>query len=301
MTTRDPYAIKSRLSVFLTLATLACGSWCVTALAVPVPPLPSGGCRAATIQTGRGQRLTIDVDGVQRSYILDVPDNIRARTPVPLLFDFHGFGGSARHLWRVSAFRPLAAQDGFITVYPNGLPVHLLGYDARGWQMFTVDGNRDLAFTRELLDHIEARYCIDRARVYVTGFSNGGFFANVLGCTMARRFAAIAPVSGGRLTVPCDPPRAVPVLIHHGRLDTIVPVQRARATRDAWVKHDYCRTHTTGTCEWFEDCRDGAEVGYCEGNWRHQWPRGAAARIWKFFTAHPMPPASAPHTASRAK
>jgi polyhydroxybutyrate depolymerase len=263
-----------------------------TAGAADVAPQPSTGCSAATIETGRELHRTIDVNGVSRAYILDVPERIRAQHAAPLLLDFHGFGHSAAGVWQVSKFKELAARDGFITVYPDGLPVHLLGRDGAGWEIFSTDSNRDLAFVTRLLDQLERTYCIDRARIFSTGFSNGAFFSNILGCTMAERFAAIAPVSGGRLTVPCNPSRAIPVLIHHGRKDELVNVEQARQTRDAWIEKDGCHEHASDGCEWFRDCRDGVEVEYCEDDGDHHWPLPATERIWEFFKKHPMVPSS---------
>jgi polyhydroxybutyrate depolymerase len=250
---------------------------------------PSAGCAATAIETGRELHRTIDVDGVARAYILDVPESIQPKTPVPLLLDFHGFSHSAEGVWKVSKFRELATRDGFITVYPDGLPVHLLGRDGAGWEIFTTTANRDLAFTTRLLDHMERAYCIDRARIFATGFSNGAFFSNLLACTMSDRFAAIAPVSGGRITVPCEPPRGVPVLIHHGRHDELVDVQQARQTRDAWVEKNQCRERASNGCEWHRQCRDGGDVEYCENDDGHHWPEAATVRIWEFLRAHPMP------------
>ena len=254
------------------------------------PPRPSAGCGAAAIERGRQLHRTIDVDGVSRAYILDVPDGVAGDTPVPLLFDFHGFGHSAAGVWRVSRFKELAARDGFITVYPDGLPVKLLGRDGSGWEIFAVAGNRDLVFVTRLLDHLESAYCIDRARVFSTGFSNGAFLTNILGCAMADRFAAIAPVGGGRLTIHCTPPRPVPVLIHHGRKDERIAVAQARRVRDAWVAINGCGQVSRDTCEWHRGCRDGATVGYCEDDGTHTWPLPATERIWEFFKTHPMAP-----------
>jgi len=263
-------------------------------LAADVPPRPSAGCKAAKFDVGRELQRRIDVDGVTRNYILDVPERLVPERPVPLLFDFHGFGHSAAGVWKVSRFKDLAAHDDFITVYPDGLPVHLLDSDAPGWQIFSIDGNRDLALVRRLLDQLEHTYCVDEARVFATGFSNGAFFSNILGCVMADRFAAIAPVSGGRLTVPCTPPRAVPVLIHHGRRDERIDVSQAHAMRDAWIETDGCREHASDGCEWYRECRDGATVEYCEDDGPHTWPEAATARIWDFFTQHPLPSSPSP-------
>ncbi len=267
-----------------------------------VPPRPSRGCAVDSIERGHPLNGSIEVGGARRAYILDVPASVQAHVPAPLVLDFHGFGGSARDVWRASTFHESAARDGAITVYPDGLPVHLLGRDAPGWQITSVDGNRDLAFTTALLDRLERDYCIDEARVFATGFSNGGFFSHLLGCTMADRFAAVAPVGGGMLTA-CAPSRAVPVLIHHGRNDPIVPVEDARKARDTWLAIDQCRQpsqtppdrtappqdgHAAKECERHRGCRDGVEVIYCENDGTHHWPAAANERIWSFFRAHPM-------------
>jgi len=250
---------------------------------------PSPGCNNATIETGRQLQRTLDVDGTARAYILDVPEGIKSRDPVPLLFDFHGFGHSAAGVWTVSQFKDLATRARFITVYPDGLPVSLLGREAPGWQIFTTETNRDLLFTARLLDHLERAYCIDMNRVFATGFSNGAFFSNLLGCAMSDRFAAVAPVSGGRITVACTPRRGVPVLIQHGRQDPLIPIEQARQERDAWVQNNGCREHTSNGCELYRVCRDAAVVEYCEEDYDHHWPPQATARVWEFFQAHPMP------------
>jgi len=269
-----------------------------TSAAAPVPPRPSPGCAATTIETGRRLERTIEIDGTRR-YILDVPEGARPQEPVPLLFDFHGFGHSGGGVWNVSRFKDMATREPFITVYPDGSTVHLLGRDGAGWDVFTTDDNRDLRFVSGLLDQLERTYCIDLARVYATGFSNGAFLSYRLACTQANRFAAVAPVGGAEVSLPCAPPRAVPVLIYHARNDEMVAVERARAARDAWVTRNQCAgdrppverapsPSPSPSCERYTSCRDGADVEYCEGDFGHHWPVEATERIWAFFRAHPM-------------
>jgi polyhydroxybutyrate depolymerase len=260
--------------------------------AVEVPAQPSTGCKASSIERGRRIEKTVDVAGVKRAFILDVPDGVKPGEPVPLLFDFHGFRHSGAGVWNVSKFRDIAARDPFVTVYPEGLPVKLgikgSLWEGNGWEIGTIDGNRDLAFVKAMLDEIERRYCIDAARVFSTGFSNGGFFSSLLGCAMSDRFAAVAPVSGGPLNVRCAPPRGIPVLIHHGRLDDLISPSRAHQSRDDWVRINACHGATRNGCERNAECRDGAVVEYCEGDYAHTWPAEATQRIWDFFRAHPL-------------
>ncbi|HEY8514564.1 MAG TPA: PHB depolymerase family esterase [Candidatus Binatia bacterium] len=283
--------------------------------AARVAPRPSAGCARREITHGRRIEQTIEVDGLERSYVLDVPDSIRAGEPVPLLFDFHGIGHSGAGVWNVSGFKDLAEKERFITVYPDGDQVSFTRdgrtFSGRGWEIRTLAPNRDVAFTLAMLDRLEQDYCIDRARVFATGFSNGGFFSHVLACTHADRFAAVAPVSGGWLSWRCAPSRPVPVLIHHGRRDEIIDVAEARRAFAAWQTIDGCSgsaapddpatspaedgtSSANGTtCQRAERCRANVTVEYCEGDFAHRWPAPATERIWRFLAAHPLPAAEA--------
>lgn len=262
---------------------------------------PSTGCAQPQIATGRRIEQTITVGGVAREYILDVPETLKPGEPAALLFDFHGVGHSGAGVWDVSGFKDLAPRERFVTVYPTGLPVSFTRGDRTfggpGWEIRSLAPNRDVDFTLAVLDHLEKTYCIDRARVYSTGFSNGGFFSHVLACTHPERFAAIAPVSGGWLTSwSCKPSRPVPVLIQHGTRDEVIDVAEARRAFDAWLAIDGCTAPATGAtradgdlaCRSGSGCRDGAEVTLCEGDFAHRWPASATQRVWSFLEAHPL-------------
>ena len=62
------------------------------------------------------------------------------------------------------------------------------------------------------LDRMERASCIDSSPVYANGVSNGGGFTARLGCEMADRLAAIAPVAGGYDPLKrCKPARPLPL------------------------------------------------------------------------------------------
>lgn len=292
--------------------------------ATAVAARPSTGCGQRTIATGRRIEQTITVGGAERQYILDVPETLVPGEPASVLFDFHGVGHSGAGVWNVSGFRDLAPRERFITVYPTGLPVSFTRGDRTfagpGWEIRTLAPNRDVDFTLAVLDRLEGTYCLDRARVFSTGFSNGGFFSHVLACTHPERFAAIAPVSGGWLASwSCTPSRPVPVLIQHGRQDDVIDVAEARRAFDAWLAIAGCAApsaattsssaasaatasssaastatapSSTGsadvTCRTGSGCRDGAAVVSCEGDFAHRWPPSATQRVWEFLRAHPL-------------
>lgn len=256
---------------------------------------PSTGCRLrADPHEARGVEETLIVAGQKRAFLLDVPAAALRGTPVPLLLDFHGFQHSAAGVWRVSEFKELGAARGFITVYPQGLPVRLRGREGVGWDLAPPEHNGDVQFTIALIEHVAGRYCIDLDRVFATGFSNGAFLSHLLACALAGRIAGIAPVGGGTLEVPCAPAQPIPVIIHHGIRDDRVPVARARALRDQWRALNGCEAREVPLqdgCVAYRKCKPGGAVVYCESDLEHHWPPGAGKRIWEFFesAAGPVP------------
>jgi len=185
---------------------------------------------------------TITHDGIERSYILYVPANYTGKKPVPLLLNFHGYTSNATEQMFYGDFRPIAEEEGFLIVHPNGT----LDFSGNthfnvGWGGSTVD---DIGFTSALLDTIIAEYKIDKKRIYSTGMSNGGFMSYALACAMSDRIAAVASVTGsmnvGQNDL-CSPERNVPVLEIHGTNDLTVPYEGGgifQATEDVvdfWV------------------------------------------------------------------
>jgi polyhydroxybutyrate depolymerase len=162
--------------------------------------------------TNQAGQLT--VGGARRTYLLTTPAAHRA--PAPLVVDFHGYGEGAPTEALTTQFSPLAQADGFVVVYPNGRG------DPIAWDTSTRPGNPDLHFVTALLGRLESTQCIDEARVYATGLSQGAFMSSTVACAMSQRFAAVAPVSGVELSRPCHLSRPVPVLAFHGTADPIL-------------------------------------------------------------------------------
>ena len=83
---------------------------------------------------------------------------------------------------------------------------------------------------RLLLDHVGSRHRVDRRRIYLTGFSLGGYGAWDLANAYPHRFAAVAPIAGGpgygrarcRL-------KTVPLWAFHGTGDDVVPASESEA------------------------------------------------------------------------
>lgn len=167
---------------------------------------------------------SIDVDGINRTYIVYVPASYDSMTATPLMFNFHGFTQQASQHMATSAMRPVADTAGFILVYPQGsgffgIPHWNVGAWTNG---STAD---DLSFTGAMIDTLAANYNIDLNRVYSCGYSNGGYFSFELACQMSNRIAAIGSVGGKMSTETfnaCDPEHPTPVVTIHGTSDGTV-------------------------------------------------------------------------------
>jgi polyhydroxybutyrate depolymerase len=139
------------------------------------------------------------------------------------MLNFHGFTSSGDQQAEISQMSSVAAEQGFIVVYPDGVG------SPKGWtagdccDRAGANGVDDVALVTDLLDELERLLCIDTDRVYSTGLSNGGFLSYRLACELSDRIAGIAPVAGVLGIDECDPGRAVPVIHFHGTSDGIVP------------------------------------------------------------------------------
>lgn len=118
-----------------------------------------------------------------------------------------------------------AVERGFVAVFPQGTTPE------DGWRpYFNIETDDDegladdIGFTAAILDQLEDESCINPARVYATGWSNGGLFASTLACKMQGRIAAVAAVSGVFLHEDC-PDQPMPIMVLHGTADSYVPYQ----------------------------------------------------------------------------
>jgi polyhydroxybutyrate depolymerase len=251
-----------------------------------VAAAPSGGCRRGDLPVLVGAARELTVDGATRRYLIDAAAGA-ADAPRPLVLAFHGFRHSAAGLRAGLGFVEHAAAGELIAIHADGRDdVQLLDTVGRGWDI-APDDTRDTAFVTAILDAVEQERCVDRRRIYATGFSNGGFFSNLLGCRLADRLAAVAAVSGARPLDACRPAAPIPILFFHGTADPIVPPRLTVGAAAWWRRANRCGEgdEASDGCQAARDC--AADVVVCTGPQAHTWPSGATDRIWEFFRRHP--------------
>lgn len=237
----------------------------ITASAAEPKARPSNG-KGGTAGTFPDE--TMEIAGVKREYRLVVPKSVDNRKPVPILFAFHGFLIDSKDLMpKYSQLDQLAEKERFVLVYPNAVD--------KAWRIVPFLAKDDFAFFDKLLAHLCGRYNIDRNRVYLTGMSNGAFFAHLLASQRSDVVAAIACHSGGLGVLARRPPQVkhkYGVMIIHGEKDSIVNVDEGRKSRDQYQS-------------W------GFPTEYLEvAGLNHLWAVNADVntRLWKFLKEHPL-------------
>jgi len=146
-----------------------------------------------------------------------VPPSYDGTTPFALVFGFHSLTVDYHVVAAMSGFPEMQRTRHFISVEPSGL-ISTAPY----WNGAPVVDNYDLTFVGDLLDHLEATLCIDTARVFAVGMSNGAQMSSMLACRLGGRIDAIAPISGVEFNEPCETP-PTPVIAFHGTADPYVP------------------------------------------------------------------------------
>src|SRR2546425_1084654 len=141
------------------------------------------------------------VNGVVREGLIYVPAQARTNA-TPVVFAFHGHGGSMRNAARSFGYHALWPEA--IVVYLQGLntPGRLTDPDGKkpGWQSGIGDqGDRDLEFFDTVLASLQREARVDDERIYATGHSNGGSFTYLLWAARGERFAAFARPAPQRL------------------------------------------------------------------------------------------------------
>ncbi|HVU02908.1 MAG TPA: Ricin and poly(3-hydroxybutyrate) depolymerase fusion [Polyangiaceae bacterium] len=237
---------------------------------------------------------SLDVNGTERTYTVEIPDGYDPNTPHVLVLAWHGFMVTADqvaspitvgNLGRFFVLQP-RSEGRAIFVAPQGLETALLGTTGPGWD--NANG-RDVAFARALVDSLRGSYCIDDGRIFSVGVSMGGYLSNQLGCEMGDVFRAVASIIGGGPLetggAHCTNPMAA--WITHGNQDPVNPFLAGQLSRDHWASVNHCGATTTPVgpagCVAYDGCDPGYPVHWCEFDGGHLIPDFAPEGIWNFF------------------
>ncbi|MEO8906333.1 MAG: alpha/beta hydrolase-fold protein [Polyangiaceae bacterium] len=253
----------------------------------------SGGCDIPKkLQNGT---INITSGGASRKYILRVPDSYDISHPYRLVFAFAESGSSAMSVVSRNYFT-LATLDSKNTIFvapdaANG---------AGSWSKADVD------LTDAILTEVEAGLCIDKSRIFATGFSFGGAMSLALACTRADVFRGVAFFSGADLTGSCPATLTKPIAYYASQASqdsTGTPMPSSGKVKQAeFAAVNGCTPEPNAltfpasgqahTCTDYKGCSAGHPTKYCVFDGQHGWePKDPgqttswdAAEAWKFIT-----------------
>jgi poly(3-hydroxybutyrate) depolymerase len=255
----------------------------------------SAGCdKTKTLVNGT---LSLQSGGKTRKYILNVPASYDKTQAYRLVFAFAESGSSAQSVATRNYFT-MATYDTKTTIFAapdaeNG---------AGSW------ANTDVAFTDAILAQLEGDLCIDKTRIFATGFSFGAGMSMALACTRADVFRAVAFFSGADLTGSCPTTLTKPIAYYasqasqdgNGMSPTNPMTGEMKQAQFAAVNGCTAEPAATTfpaagkahTCTIYKNCSAGHPTVYCTFNGPHGWePKDPgqstswdAPEAWKFIT-----------------
>ena len=204
--------------------------------------------------------ISLEHEGVSRSYLLYVPDNISLDDENDLVIGLHGYTGTASGFEKetTGGFNITADKYGFIVIYPQGafFNANLFRHsfisswnDLVGSKNATVEGeicsieaeiapkypecknsprcswtscSDDIGFIKKIIDKIKKDNNI--RNIYLLGMSNGGMMAQAMACKYPELFKAVVNIVGMQHKGgSCVPDKPVNFIIYAGMKDIVVP------------------------------------------------------------------------------
>ena len=146
------------------------------------------------------------IDGSGQPMQLLLPDHWDAKTQLPLVIALHGY---------------MADYTQDVIRVKSDVSHFELDVNGRGSPFYRLMGEVELF---EALDFVNANYPIDQDRVYLYGWSMGGWGCNLMATRHTDRFAGIVSVSGWAFGLPIENMLTMPSQFYHGMADWIIPI-----------------------------------------------------------------------------
>lgn len=163
-------------------------------------------------------KLSIQINGTGREYILDIPADYDPSHPYRLIFSWHQAYGSSNG--NANGQYPANNGPNFDAAHYAFFGLHREATEAndpvifvapQGIGNFPWDYNRDVALFDEVLELVSANLCIDESRVFTTGFSFGAMMSHALSIGRASKLrgaVTMAPANYN-FTQPTNEPESI--------------------------------------------------------------------------------------------
>jgi polyhydroxybutyrate depolymerase len=170
---------------------------------------------------------TMVFGGLTRSYRVYQSPNYNTSVPASLLIALHGLGDNMTNFSGIG-FNYIADTANIICIFPQAVSDPYAGTawnsGAGEYGYYPNSSVDDIGFINALIDTSKAHYSIDASRVYLCGFSMGGFMTEKMALQSNNKIAAFGSMSGtfGNGVTAHNPGRHVPIAHFHGTSDSTV-------------------------------------------------------------------------------
>ena len=222
-------------SLILILSSVACSATESTTEPVPVHQEKTKEVENSPVETYRqpvGDLVpnTLNVDGIERSYLSYIPVGLMDN--IPVIIQFHGGSGTSKEAYyREGNLNGVADSEGILMIYPQAD----ISTGSVWNTLHSDEGNKvsadDFGFIAAIIDRLGEDNRIDTSRIYVAGYSNGAAMAYQIACHMNERIAGFVVHSGNfpleevtNNEYPCNIAGETPGLIFNGTADMTRPL-----------------------------------------------------------------------------
>jgi predicted esterase len=159
------------------------------------PPQQDAALACADVQAGHN--VNFMVDGLARSFYLDLPTGVGSGGPYPVVFNWHGLGDTAANMRGLLSGQVNSAAYKFILVTPDDSGFMVFGNNIN-WDVFQVNASTNLEgrLFDEVLACLKTRYSVDDNRIHSVGFSLGSILTDMLGVIRGDQLASTLTFSG---------------------------------------------------------------------------------------------------------
>ena len=240
----------------------------------------------------------IDGNSENREVIIQTPNNIDVNENYPIVFAFHGRGGT--HSSWVNKLKSFTNNGKFIGVYPQGF--------LKSWNLGNAGSEAsnadDVAFVSLIIKELKKHSNLNFNKMYAIGTSNGSGMVNKLAIELSD-FKAVAPIVS-QLTegMPIkESTKSISIYQINGAADSTIPIDGgsklghvfldAKVSAELWASNFNCNQNPEvqkigeDTLYIYKNCSENKEVRYLrveKGEHNLHWGNpGIFDAIWAFF------------------
>jgi polyhydroxybutyrate depolymerase len=224
---------------------------------------------------------SIMVNGMMGTLIVDVPKSSDNNRAYPLILVCHGFNVTAPMFHDYLTIHAAAGDDA-IVVTPECL---------NGGTMWPAD----MSYPDALLEHFEAKYCVDKSRIFTTGYSMGGKYTGQIGCQRGDKFRGDAVLAAPHASGNCV----------KGKMAAMMSVGMSDTVADYMIEFSYWSMYggcdismkspvdpmsfytkaldEAGSCVDYGGCAAATPIRTCTFAGGHEIPPWVAGAVWNFF------------------